>query len=88
MVDGTVDSKYNKEEKTREVADSRVYHISPLPLGLQSLEEIVYICYFVDGDDAHCAHCLEQVARCCQYRGLPASLPGRALQYANPIFLS
>ena len=28
MVDGTVDSIYNKEEKTREVADSRMYHIS------------------------------------------------------------
>ena len=83
-----MDGGANLGEKTKEVADIKMYHIRPLPLGLQSLEEIVYICYFVDGDDAHCAHCLEQVARCCQYRGLPASLPGRALQYANPIFLS
>ena len=28
MVDSTVDGKDNKEEETREVADSRMYHIS------------------------------------------------------------
>ena len=28
VVDGTVDGKDNKEEETREVVDSRMYHIS------------------------------------------------------------
>jgi hypothetical protein len=28
VVDGTVDGKDNKEEKTREVTGSRMYHIS------------------------------------------------------------